>query len=202
MPERERFKRAEAKLEEWGMLDAVLQSIQCQQASWPVEGVKEHEGKGTDEGVAAAILLRNGDLLKNLAAAESALLNDASGPPIFQRGGALVYLHRWPVGGADENGIRRKAGALTIELASPEWLRLRMAATASYERYNEKAKRNLPHDPPLTLARSLLSATTNWKFKPLTGIIEAPTLRADGSVLVTPGYDEASGLYLELGDLG
>ena len=32
------------------------------------------------------------------------------------------------------------------------------------------------------------------KIKPLAGIIESPTIRADGSILQTPGWDEATGL--------
>jgi hypothetical protein len=145
------------------------------------------------------ITLKDGELLRILADAEAALLND-DGPPIFQRGGMLVYLHRWPTGG-EQHGIRRKAGALTINQASKEWLRLRMAAAATFVRYDVRAKRELPKDPSLELANALLSATTHWKFPPLTAIIEAPTLRPDGTILDAPGYDKASALFFDPGDL-
>lgn len=40
-----------------------------------------------------------------------------------------------------------------------------------------------------------------WHFgaliRPLTGIIEAPTIRRDGSILQTPGYDAATGLMFD-----
>ena len=153
------------------------------------------------QGGLPTIILKDGHLLQNLAAAQDALLADATGPTIFQRGGMLVFLHRWPVGG-ERDGIRRRAGALTIVQASREWLRLSMvAATASYWRYDPRTKKMRPKDPPLELAGALLAAPTDWKFKPLAGIIEAPTLRSDGSVLDAAGYDEASGLYFEPGEL-
>ncbi len=40
-----------------------------------------------------------------------------------------------------------------------------------------------------------------WAYPPLAGICESPTLRADGTVLCEPGYDEATGLYYDPGDL-
>jgi putative DNA primase/helicase len=43
-----------------------------------------------------------------------------------------------------------------------------------------------------------LYARPAWRFPSLEGIVCAPTLRPDGSVLVTPGYDVETGLYLDL----
>jgi hypothetical protein len=49
-------------------------------------------------------------------------------------------------------------------------------------------------DAPLYVARAVLAKHGQRDFKRLAGVITAPTLRADGSVLDEPGYDEASGL--------
>ena len=35
-----------------------------------------------------------------------------------------------------------------------------------------------------------------WPFQPLNGIVQCPTLRRDGSLLATEGYDQATGLML------
>jgi hypothetical protein len=49
--------------------------------------------------------------------------------------------------------------------------------------------------PPNVLTAAL--ARKEWpKLRPLFGIVGAPVLRPDGSLLQDPGYDPATGLYL------
>jgi hypothetical protein len=52
-------------------------------------------------------------------------------------------------------------------------------------------------DPPAWLARIILAKPGERGLPDLTGIITAPTLRADGSLLDQPGFDAATGLYLQ-----
>jgi hypothetical protein len=52
----------------------------------------------------------------------------------------------------------------------------------------------IPCYPPEALLRDILGAPT-WEFPPLEAICETPVLRPDGSLLITPGYDRATGLY-------
>jgi hypothetical protein len=55
-------------------------------------------------------------------------------------------------------------------------------------------------DCPREIAEQYLSRDGNWKVPALLGIVTAPSLRADGTVLDRPGYDPASGvLYDPLG---
>ena len=49
-------------------------------------------------------------------------------------------------------------------------------------------------DPPTNLARRILALKARRGLKPLSGVITAPTLRLDGSVLEKPGYDPATQL--------
>lgn len=49
-------------------------------------------------------------------------------------------------------------------------------------------------DPPPNLARRILALKVQRRLKPLSGVITAPTLRLDGSVLEKPGYDPATQL--------
>jgi len=53
-------------------------------------------------------------------------------------------------------------------------------------------------DCPPKIASSYISRVGSWKAPVLAGIISAPLLREDGSVLDKSGYDAATGLYLVL----
>lgn len=50
--------------------------------------------------------------------------------------------------------------------------------------------------PPTWVAETL-AARGSWDFPPLSGVVESPTMRPDGSILSKPGYDRASGLLYE-----
>jgi hypothetical protein len=50
--------------------------------------------------------------------------------------------------------------------------------------------------PPGYILTAVLAGKTWPKVQPLRGIIGAPILRRDGTLLQEPGYDEATGLYL------
>lgn len=56
------------------------------------------------------------------------------------------------------------------------------------------AIRNCP--PPMDAVKDLLAMPPlDWAFPPLQGLIEAPALRADGTIITVPGYDKQSQLY-------
>lgn len=59
-----------------------------------------------------------------------------------------------------------------------------MAEAGIFQRYSLKRNRWVDIDPP------------EWVFPQVGGIITTPTLRCDGSLLATPGYDARSELYL------
>jgi hypothetical protein len=52
-----------------------------------------------------------------------------------------------------------------------------------------------PKDPPLTLCRTILAKSDRVGLRKLDAVITAPTLRLDGSVLDSPGYDAETGLF-------
>ncbi len=58
-------------------------------------------------------------------------------------------------------------------------------------------------DPPLPIVKQVLKKGGQGLRK-LKGVVTAPTMRGDGSLLTAPGYDEATGLYLlpAIGDKG
>ena len=53
-----------------------------------------------------------------------------------------------------------------------------------------------PCGPSGDLVAAILARYGNWQFPTVTGIITSPTLRPDGSVLATEGFDPATGLLV------
>lgn len=52
-----------------------------------------------------------------------------------------------------------------------------------------------PASPAVPVLKSVLT-TTNWlALRPLAGVVTAPVLRPDGTLIQDPGYDSATGLY-------
>ena len=54
-----------------------------------------------------------------------------------------------------------------------------------------------PADCPMKIAATYL-ARLDWRLPTLTGVVEAPIMRPDGSILSACGYDAATGLYLQV----
>jgi hypothetical protein len=73
-------------------------------------------------------------------------------------------------------------------------LRGRLARSANYHKIVRR--KEVQCAPDIDVVRDILAlAPSEWKFKSLDGVTEAQALRPDGSILDTPGYDEATRLY-------
>ena len=83
-------------------------------------------------------------------------------------------------------------GQPTIELVTSSMLRYHLARAADYVKTDRDGATHVP--PPWEVVQDLL-ADQNLALPTLTGIVRAPTIRADGSILDAPGYDERTGLY-------
>jgi putative DNA primase/helicase len=110
---------------------------------------------------------------------------------------------------------RQAAGADCAGVPTPKWLRHRgpetpvivpappahlrelAALAATWAKFDKRAKRWEEALPPAWVIDALL-ARPAWSFPALEAIVSTPTMRPDGSVLVTPGYDPHTGLYLEV----
>jgi putative DNA primase/helicase len=70
-----------------------------------------------------------------------------------------------------------------------------LGRVARWERFDRK--RNLVQvDPPRTVADQIADLAGEWPFPSLAGVIGTPTMRPDGSLLLTEGYDPATWLVL------
>jgi putative DNA primase/helicase len=129
----------------------------------------------------------------HLLAAESDALN-----AVYVRGNLLMVPTRVRQR-LNTNGIKRPMNALILRAASPDWMALRLAQRAAFHKLSENGTAYAV-DPPQRLCRTVLAAAP-WDLLPtLTGIIEAPTILPDGTVVDVPGYDQASGLLFDPGE--
>jgi hypothetical protein len=142
--------------------------------------------------VAPARLLENLEQLDEAFAASDLL--------VFQRSGHLVHVAAAGAA-ADEEDVRRSAQAHIVkELTTPTCQQLAMRV-AKFTKWNEKKKGPVACECPQTLADHYISSASGWRLPELKGIVQAPTLRADGTVLQSPGFDARSSiLYLPNAD--
>lgn len=142
----------------------------------------------------AVIELAPQRLNENLKELDEALA--MSGLPIFQRSGAVVHVVQ--LGELEQaDGIRRAADAPIIRETSAIALQQLAMRAAKFVRWNETKKALLPTECSRILAEHHIGKVDGWSLPYLRGVVEAPTIRLDGSVLQTAGYDQQSEfLYL------
>jgi hypothetical protein len=143
--------------------------------------------------ISPTIRLIGGQLIKAIDETERALI--ASNAPVFTRAGMLVEPVTEPFKAADG----RKTLAACLHELCVDSLFEPVAEAALFQRYDGRRKCWVDIDPPPELLRKLLVRRRRWTLPHIGGVITCPTLRADGSLLATPGYDPQSELYLEPG---
>jgi len=111
---------------------------------------------------------------------------------VYQRGGNLVQI----VEGAEPpRGIARPPEAPRIAVMRSARIREHLADGAVWFKLSGDREREICHPPQWAV--NAVEARGTWpNVKPLTGVVEVPVLRADGSVLDRPGYDPATGIVL------
>jgi hypothetical protein len=111
---------------------------------------------------------------------------------IFSRAGELVY----PISESRPAANGRKTITAWLSAFKPDAFIEPVAEAAIYQRWSVRRNAWVDIDPPIQLVRMVLSRERRWVFPHVSGIITTPTLRPDGSLLATPGYDSRSELYL------
>lgn len=132
--------------------------------------------------------------------AEDVLIS-CDGQPIYQRGSILVRTHRAETDSLATEAIRRKKGALVIRPIDPLYLTEVLTRQADWIKFDKRSKEYLAIDCPEKVAVTYMARVGNWRLPVLRGVIGAPTIRPDGSVLAVDGYDHATGLLLDSGDV-
>jgi hypothetical protein len=158
------------------------------------------------------VLLAPDQLSRALAKVERLLLMEAKTirnvkDRIFQRDGKLVRLSRNLLPpGVEHDDEYRENNALLIKEVKPKWLATRLERTvqfigASAGKPGADGKpKTVPKNASAELCARMLEDDTRWRHPYLFGTIEAPTLRRDGTVLDSPGYDKKTGLFFDPGE--
>jgi hypothetical protein len=135
---------------------------------------------------------------------------DADAKPadqVFQRAGSLVHLSRNRLKpGTETDKKYHVENELLINTVEDGWLADRLERGFTFYRMGKKKgasgkseAKALPINVPRPVVERLQSIKQDWAYPNLIGTVETPTLRADGTVLDVPGYDEKSGLYFDPG---
>lgn len=160
----------------------------------PIRGPKS-KGKDATElpGSNQPIIeVQAGELSSIVAKAEAALIATNAG--IYQRGGQLVRIVTLARDTA-QHGIRRSAGSTVIMPVTRDYLPLALGRAANWARWDKREKAMRRIDPPAAVATAMIASAGEWKFASLAGIVTAPTLRSDATLLDRPGYDTESRLF-------
>jgi putative DNA primase/helicase len=134
------------------------------------------------------IAVEQGDIEKVVDASEVALIKAGLG--LYQRDGRIVEISTVPAITADGRDIEVSMIAERRDHALAEDL----SRAASFVRPSNGG--SVPTNPPMWIVETLRERG-GLKFTVLAGVVNAPTMRADGSILAVPGYDRATGLVFD-----
>jgi hypothetical protein len=137
------------------------------------------------------IRITAGDLPRVVGEGEMAVIK--ADLPLYQRGGMVVRPAQSTVTVADGH----KISVPRLIQVTRHHVAEAMTIAATWERFDARAEDWVLTDCPLRIADTYLARDGLWRLPVLTGIISAPTLRADGSLLNQPGYDAATGLLYD-----
>jgi hypothetical protein len=128
------------------------------------------------------------DLIELIEKVEKTIYDFNDPPTIFQRGGALCRIKT-----VDSDQYK-------IEDYSDHAIRNEMSRAAKYEKWSKLEDKFIQCHPPLDIAKGVLALGT-WEVPLIRGMIGAPVVREDGSILCVAGYDEATRLYFAQADM-
>lgn len=125
---------------------------------------------------------------------------------LFRRGLDLVRV--MPIVADDDEvsapvdvAVRRSVGANTIRRVTAPHLVDRLTRVAKFMRLDRRSDTWLERPPGMAVVRAVLERGDWPGVRHLRGLAESPVLRPDGSILCSPGYDAATGLFLSTGDI-
>ena len=142
----------------------------------------------------AKVRINAGELPEAVDAVEAALMTHSA--PIYQRGDALCRVVCVP-DCVVRGGKERPQQVTSILLLDTEHLLDRINRLIHFERWSDRKNDYARCHAPRAAATALLARVGEWLFPALSGVVNAPTLRPDGSLLDQPGYDPATGLLFE-----
>src|SRR5262249_36833381 len=139
--------------------------------------------------------------------ADEHLVNDQAAealtadPDLYQRGGQLVRVIRDAVD--QQDWLDREPNAPRITTLPLAALQDRLSRVVAFEsrKPTKDGEEYVQRAPPPEFCVKAVAARGDYPgIRHLEGVVEAPVLRSDGSILDQPGYDQQTGLlYLPSG---
>jgi hypothetical protein len=122
---------------------------------------------------------------------EAALL--ASGRGLYRRGGLVVAagfdrMQTWDGKTVVIDIIEERGDYALLE---------DFEATAEFVKFDKRAKKLVRCSPGLGLAHTFKQRRTRLRLPNLVGIVNCPTIRANGELVTTPGFDAATGILFD-----
>lgn len=140
-------------------------------------------------------LLAPGNLADDIEFAERVLVDNS--PELLQRSGQLVRIATLDRDDVDEStGIRRSRGSAILLPASPHWILEELSRHQDWKKPYKKT--TIACDPSKELAKHVLARSGAWEFPHVSSIVSAPTITGNGRILVTPGLDVSTGVFLDV----
>ena len=127
-------------------------------------------------------------LVPAMDAAEAAMIEQ--GVAIYRREDLIVR----PGAAVVQHRKNTEAPGVRLFQVSPCEMREHMSAAAAFVSWNATASEWRPVNCPEPVANGYVARIGRWGLPPLLGIVNAPVLRPDGSVLDKRGYDESTRL--------
>ncbi|MBD9538765.1 MULTISPECIES: hypothetical protein [Ensifer] len=138
------------------------------------------------------LVLKPGQMHVAIEALETALLE--ADAPIFRRAGRLVAPHVEVRTGNSRGATYRRVFIHALETQSIREIASRYVKVLKFDaRRKSLAEIDLPKD----FAALLAERAINGRLRKINGVLNAPTLGPDWDVIDRPGFDLASGLYLD-----
>jgi putative DNA primase/helicase len=146
---------------------------------------------GFDETKGRPIVLITADFHMAVFDAAEAL---AGHRDVYTRSGAMARVIRHTGNQGNDKGLLRDAGAPMVVPFDVDTARVWLSRAAQFQKLDKRSGAFEFTIPTRDFTASILGLRSYEAARELVGIIEAPTLRPDGSLLNTPGYDVATGL--------
>jgi hypothetical protein len=89
-------------------------------------------------------------------------------------------------------------GSCQFHTLSDDGLRLKAAEVIDFKKHNKTEKAYLSVFPPKDIVNSVMALTNYPHIRPVIGIVSAPIMRKDGSIVATRGYDDQTGVLLDV----
>jgi hypothetical protein len=152
---------------------------------------------GSSSGGRPEIEIREGEMERVVDEAEATLIAAQASQPVekkvFRRGDQIVSL-------AVENEPDHKGRMVesqVIVVLGEHALAERLAAVATFLKYDGRSKKLKQVDPPKPVVKTLMERGYNLRLPVLVGVVNCPQLAAGGRILDKPGYDAQTGVFYD-----